>query len=536
MDTPIFPKDPSMELPIGSGGEREKGSGRELGPAAAWGESRLAARPYARPLSPSPFPPFAGMPPFLLVLLGASGDLAHRKLIPALYRLHQRDDTPFLVLGVGRSGWDDARMQAYAREALDEAGEDAAAGDWVEETFRFAEVEGYDRLGPAFARAEALDAEGGGNRIYYLATPPSTFEGVIEAVGKHEQGSQGRGWRRLVVEKPFGHDLASAQALNALVHRYFREEQVFRIDHYLGKDTVQNLLVFRFANQIFESIWNRRHVARVAITVAETVGVEGRAGYFDRVGTLRDMIQNHLTQLFTLTAMEPPAVFDAEAIRQEKIKVLRATQPLDPGAVVLGQYGPGADGQEGYRQHEGVPPGSTTETFAEVELFVENWRWQGVPFRLRTGKRLPERLTEIAVFFHSPPVALFEAAGPCGVSENALRIRLQPHEGFRLGFEVKQPGNGFALSTQHLDFRYESAFGRLPDAYETLLYDVAQGDQTLFVHADEAEAAWKLYGPLLDAGLPVHPYPSGTWGPEMISDSRLAIDDFEAAHSSIARS
>jgi glucose-6-phosphate 1-dehydrogenase len=382
-------------------------------------------------------------------------------------------------------------------------------------------VDSYDALEPVFERAAEVEAEAGtkGNRVYYLALPPSAFPGTIRALGAHEveRGAGEKKWGRLVIEKPFGKDLASARELNATVHEHFAEDDVYRIDHYLGKETVQNLLVFRFANAIFESVWNRQGVERVEILVAETNDAAGRAGYFDGVGTLRDMVQNHLTQLFALAAMEPPVRLDADGIRTEKIKVLRSTRTARRDGVVLGQYEAGG-GKEGYLDHDGVARGSTTETFAAVRLYVDNWRWQGVPFVLRTGKRMPERLTEIAVVFRKPPVALFRnkaATGRTAPTPNVLRIRLQPDEGFRLSFEVKAPGDGFGVTTQELDFRYEDAFGRLPDAYETLLRDVAKGDATLFVHADEAEQAWRLYEPLLDHdGVRPHPYASGSWGPD----------------------
>ena len=470
------------------------------------------------------------MDPPRFVLFGATGDRAQVKLFPALYRVSQRDGAPDqAVLGVGRSDWDDARLQDAAVEALTDDGIDEAdARSWAEGALRFARVEAYDALDPVYEAAEGLEAERdlGGNRVYYLALPPSAFPGTIAALGEHEEERGVLGehaeadapWVRLVIEKPFGDDLESARELNAVVHEHFPEDAVYRIDHFLGKETVQNLLVFRFANAFFESAWSRRDVERVEITVAETNDAAGRAGYFDGVGTLRDMIQNHLTQLFSLTAMEPPARLDAEGIRREKIKVLRSTRRARPEDTVLGQYGPGPDDPEGYLDHEGVEADSRTETYAAVQLHVDSWRWQGVPFVLRTGKRMPEKLSEIAVVFRRPPVTLFQSDGGCDPARNVLRLRLQPNEGFRLSFDVKTPGEGFGASTQELAFRYEDAFGAFPDAYETLLRDVAEGDPTLFVHAEEAEEAWRIYEAVLDnPDLDVHAYASRTWGPDAAS-------------------
>ena len=471
----------------------------------------------------------------LFVLFGATGDLAAVKLFPALYHVTRRDPAraqagdaagPPTIVGVGRSDWDDEKLQDAAVEALVDADVDESdARAWAEGALRFARVEAYDSLGPVFEAVQALEDERGlsGHRIYYLALPPSTFAGTITALGEHEaeRGTVGEHvaadapWVRLVIEKPFGHDLESARALNEVVHEHFAEDDVYRIDHYLGKETVQNLLVFRFANAFFESAWSRQDVERVEILVAETNDVAGRAGYFDGVGTLRDMIQNHLTQLFSLAAMEPPARLDAEGIRREKIKVLRSTRTARSDEVVLGQYGAGPDDPEGYTDHDGVDEGSQTETYATVRLHLDNWRWQGVPFVLRTGKRLPQRVTEIAVVFRRPPVTLFQSAGDCDPARNVLRLRLQPDEGFRLSFDVKTPGDGFGVTTRELAFSYGDSFGAFPDAYETLLRDVLEGDPTLFVHAQEAEEAWRIYQAILDnEDIEVHEYESRTWGPE----------------------
>ncbi len=462
--------------------------------------------------------------PLLFVVLGATSDLMRRKLLPALAQLRGggAGRAPLIILGVSRqTGLTDEGFRTQARQALASASPlSEASGQWCDQCLFFQSIgagapEDFQALA---ARIRALEAEHHlpGNRVFYLALPPLSYLPTIEGLGQAGL-NQAPGWSRLVVEKPFGKDLDSAIILNEQIHRYFDESQIFRIDHYLGKETVQNLLIFRFANAIFEPLWHRNLVKSVQITVAESLGVEGRAGFYDQTGALRDMVQTHLTQLLTLTAMEVPVAFDAESIRTEKAKVLRAIAPVRPENVIYGQHTRGSvNGLEvaGYREVAGVSPDSHTDTFVALKLFVENWRWEGVPFYLVTGKRLPQRFTQIAVTFRCPPVWVFEPhyAGSC--SPNVLVFTVQPDEGFDLHFQVKNPGEPLQLKTKRLRYRYSEEAASLPEAYETLLLDIMVGDQTLFVRADEVEWAWRIYGPALDPPPEsVQFYPAGAWGP-----------------------
>jgi len=474
-------------------------------------------------------PPAAACEPSTLVVFGATGDLARRKILPALWRLFARGATGAgcAVVGTSRdASVDDARFREVAVESVLKAhktADAAAVRAWADRWLYFHAAD--KDLAPLRARVEEVEQALGlpGNRSFYLSLPPAAFPKTVDQLGGCGL-TAGPGWKRLVVEKPFGRDLASARELNAIVHRHFDESQVYRIDHYLGKETVQNLLVFRFANAMFESVWDRDHVESVMITVAEELGVEERAGYYETAGALRDMVQSHLTQLMTLVAMEVPPAMDADSIRSEKLKVLRSVRPLAPTDAVLGQYEPGeVNGADvpGYRAEPGVTPDSRTETFAALTLHLENWRWQGVPFHLRTGKRMPRRLTEIEIKFRRAPVWMFRrgALAPDGpgteLHRNTLLVTLQPNEGFTLYFDVKAPGDPFRIRRLPLHFTYAEEFGdSLPEAYETLVRDVLAGDQTLFVHAAEVEASWALYAPLLDGRRAVYPYRAGSWGPD----------------------
>lgn len=459
--------------------------------------------------------------PYLFVVFGATGDLAQRKLIPALYDLIRQANLgqACQILGVGSKDIGDDNFRKKTTESLKQAGySDDDIGLWCASCVHYQSVAVASALYQGLAsRMSELEKRFGlpGNRAFYLALPPAHFPEAIKGIGKSGL-NRSAGWVRLVVEKPFGRDLASAKDLNRLILGHFDESQIFRIDHYLGKETVQNLLVFRFANTIFESLWNRDRIASVEITAAETLGVEKRARYYDRAGALRDIVQNHLTQLMALVAMEAPALFDPESIRNEKLKVLQAISPPGADAVIFGQYAEGeVDGKAvpGYREEPGVASDSGTETFAAVKLMIDNWRWQGVPFFLRTGKRLARRQTRIVVNFRRPPVCMFGTSGDCRIDPNRLVISVQPDEGFRLHFDIKEPGEAMRLRTEDLSFRYADAFGRLPEAYQTLLRDVLIGDQTLFVRSDEVEYAWRLYQPLLEKHLSVSFYPAGSWGP-----------------------
>ena len=462
-------------------------------------------------------------PPGVFVIFGGTGDLARRKVLPALWALRRegRIDERVLVLGVTRdTAMTDAAYRELVLDAIAPDGADReAARRWCGQAVHYTgtgngDDADFSRLG---ARIVELETAAGipANRAFYLALPPVAFMPTVDALGRAGL-NRSAGWTRIVIEKPFGRDRESAVALNATVHRWFEESQVYRIDHYLGKETVQNLLVFRFANAVFESLWNRNHVRAVQLTVAEDLGIGTRAGYYDRAGAVRDIIQNHAVQLLAFVAMEVPTVMDAASIRAEKVKALKAVRPPAADDIVLGQYRHGQVGGHtvpSYLEERGVPPESRTATYAALRLEVDSWRWQGVPFHVRTGKRLPRRLTELVMVFRRPPVWLFEPLGGCEVRSNILRVTIQPDEGFTLLFNAKAPGQPLSLERFGLDFEYAEKFAELPDAYHTLLLEIMEGDQTLFVHADEVTTAWDIVAPALAEDLAVHEYAAGSWGP-----------------------
>jgi glucose-6-phosphate 1-dehydrogenase len=465
--------------------------------------------------------------PSALAIFGASGDLTQRKLLPALYALAYRHLLPaeFSVVGVARTAMSTEEFRERMRQAVMEHARDPFSEDVWE-----ALAEGIRYVGTDFADEggeqlvvdclNELDRTRGtaGNRVYYLAVPPAAIETIVVQMGQRRATG---GWTRLIVEKPFGYDVASARRLNEVIRSYFDETEIFRIDHYLGKETVQNMLVLRFANGIFEPIWNRQFIDHVQITVAESLGIEGRASFYERAGAVRDIVQNHLLQLLALTAMEPPIDFTAESVRNEKVKVLKAMHTPGPKHVVRGQYGPGfVEGDEvpGYLEEEGVAPDSTTETYVAAKLFVDNWRWADTPFYVRTGKRLPRRETTIAIEFKRAPHPPFELGAEDGLKPNALLVHIQPDEGVSLEIGAKVPGQGLTIRPVHMDFLYGGAFRTgLPEAYERLILDCLLGDATLFTRADEVEEQWALVDAMVAAWRRDRPsfpnYAAGTWGP-----------------------
>ncbi len=481
------------------------------------------------------------MPECAVVIFGANGDLTKRKLLPALYRLaYERRLSPgFAVVGVSRTAMSHEQFREKMRDSVQRFKENTEFDEGVWSSF--AESLFYmagDVSDPACYSnlAKCLDEVGeqrktAGNVLFYLSTQPSQYAETAAGLGRAGL-ARGAGWRRLVVEKPFGHDLASAQKLSDDLHEHFREEDVYRIDHYLGKETVQNILAFRFGNGIFEPLWNRRYINHVQITAAESIGVEGRGAYYQEAGALRDMIQNHLLQVMATVAMEPSAAFDADSVRDERAKLLRSIRIMKPDEVmantVAGQYGPariGGQDMPGFRQESGVDPAAQTDTYAAVTFFVENWRWAGVPFYVRSGKHLPKRVSEIAIEFNSAPHLLFGANGDF-TGPNVLILRIQPEEGISLKFLSKRPGAGMTLRPVSMDFNYGSSFGeRSPSAYETLLLDAICGDATLYTRQDMVEASWAAVAPIQEVWgnhkFDFPNYPAGTWGP-VESDEMLA--------------
>ncbi len=476
--------------------------------------------------------------PCTLVIFGASGDLTRRKLIPALFDLYlqERLPRPFTILGVSRTEFGDDDFRHHIRDSLKsvdatEAVPNTPLDEFIHCLFYHRidteRAEDYQSLK---TRLQILDRDRGTreNVIYYLSTPPSLYGKIPDYLGQQRMtaaGSDG-GWKRLIVEKPFGYDLESARELNKGLYQHFDESQIYRIDHYLGKETVQNILAFRFANGIFEPLWNRHYIQHVEITAAESVGVEKRARYYDHSGALRDMIQNHLLQILATIAMEPPSRFESVSVRNETVKVLQAVCPFSPDTlehnVVRAQYTASTVNGEpiaAYRQEENVPADSNTETFVALKLFVDNWRWGGIPFYIRTGKRLPTRATEVVIHFQKTPHRLFKEYTVSDGGCNQLVIRIQPDEGILLKFGMKVPGTGFDIQNVNMDFRYSDlAASRLPTAYERLLLDCMLGDATLYARADAVEASWKIVTPILQgwaepSEIPLYGYPAGSWGP-----------------------
>ena len=463
--------------------------------------------------------------PAVIVIFGASGDLTRRKLIPALHSLGCEELLPrgVQVLGVARSPYTDQAFHDSVFKGVSDYArlKPGVCELWPSFAHRIAYLSGsyddpqtYRTLGE---RLDRLDSEHGtgGNALFYLATPPSLYPVIVNQLGHAGLNRSQGGWRRIIVEKPFGHDLQSARALNDTIHAVFQESQIYRIDHYLGKETVQNTMAFRFANAIFEPLWTRNYVDNVQITMAESIGVGHRAGYYDRAGVLRDMFQNHLLQLLTLTAMEPPSAFTARSLRDEKVKVLQAVRPVAAEDIVYGQY-------KGYLEEDGVSPGSQTPTYVAIRLLVDNWRWQGVPFYLRSGKNLPRKSTEITLQFKRVPHLFFSENA--SLTPNSLSLCIQPNEGMHLQFETKVPGAGMRTAPVDMEFHHSSRFGEhvLPEAYERLLLDALQGDASLFARSDEIELAWSLIDPLTAHQQPAV-YLPGSEGP-VEADEMLARD------------
>ncbi len=523
--------------------------------------------------------------PCALVIFGASGDLTKRKLVPAVYALAHDGLLPdrFAVIGVARREKTHAAFRDEMRAGVEQYSRyrplKAEAWDRLARCLSylpasFEDAAGYQKLSAMLAETERSHGAGP-NVMYYLATPPTSYAPIVAGLGSAglaadawdgapggggaaaRGGAPARGgWSRIIIEKPFGRDLATARALNAEIHQVFRERQVYRIDHYLGKETVQNILTFRFGNSIFEPLWNRRYVDHVQVLVAEEVGVEGRGGYYDTAGAVRDMVQNHMLQVLSLVAMEPPATFEPDAVRDEKVKVLRAVRPIPLARLdeltVRAQYAAGAVGGKtlpAYTAEPGVAPDSATETYAALRLEIDNWRWAGVPFYLRTGKALGRRVTEVTIQFRQPPLLLFQHADHAGhedrdlVQPNRLTLRIQPDEGITLRVGVKPPGPRISLVPARLGLSYKEQFGVQPqEAYERLLLDCMLGDSTLFIRRDEVETAWALVTPLLEAWAAAGrkgsaSYPAGTWGPKeadafIEADGRTWVNPKPAAGSS----